>query len=106
MGEERCGCYAVVSVRDPRFDLWREVDPEARMPLKHPVLHRNEQGRFYEGDLDRLSEGQKAVMYELLAEKFGGVPEDVCEHFSSLGYFPVMEPVSLAICGLHTRCME
>ena len=102
---EGCECWAMVSCLDPRYDLWREVDPEARMPLKHPVGHRNEQGRFYEGDLDRLSEGQKANMYELLAEKFRGTSGDVREHFSSLGYFPVMEPVSLAICRLHTRCM-
>jgi len=105
MGEERCECYAVVHVFDSRYDLWREVDPEARMPLKHPVPHRNEDGRFYEGDLDRLSDEQKATMYDLLAEKFGVSPGEIREEFESLGYFPVMEPVSLAICRLHTRCM-
>ena len=100
-----CECWAMVSCLDPRYDMWAEVDPEARMPLKHPVAHRNEQGRFFEGDLGRLSEEQKAAMFRLLAEKFGGIPGDVREHFESLGYFPIREPVSLEICKLHTRCM-
>jgi len=101
----KCECWAMVSVLDPRHGMWAEVDPEARMPLRNPVGHVNEGGRFYEGDLDRLTEEQKAAMFSLLAERFGGTPGDVREHFESLGYFPIREPVSLVICGLHMRCM-
>lgn len=109
MVSKMCECYATVSKSDPRYEMWRKVDPEGRLPLKHPltkiVVCQQRRMTFYEGDPSRLSEDQKKTIVELMNKKFK-VPKHVVAKELAEGVLPIRAAnVNVSICNLHVRCM-
>jgi len=105
----KCECYAKISKNDPRYEIWVKIDPEAKMPLKHPMAQRSKagghKGLFYEGDARRLTETQKETMSELLSKKFNISKEEILNNLDN-GVFPIRaDNVTVAICSLHSRMM-
>ena len=103
-----CECSATISKDDPRAEIWKQVDPDGIMPLKHPLLTRSKtfpNKLFYLGDPSRLTQKQKKKMAKLMAEKFK-IPEAEVLHNLATGVFPIESSnISIMICELHTRCM-
>lgn len=101
-----CECFATVSCLDPRWELWAKVVSDGKMPLRHPVPCVNGGRLFYESDTSRLSLEQLEAMAGLLAEKFGLNIDEVRRDLGK-GILPVLaDGVTVAICGLHLRCMS
>lgn len=106
-----CECYAKVSRNDPRYPIWVKVDPEAKLPLKHPILKRHPyahpdfMGTFYEGDPSRLTEEQKEIIIEEMSKKFKCSKDHVAEGLAK-GFLAIKsDNISVMICDLHFRCM-
>ena len=101
-----CDCYAIISDRDPRSKMWKQIVPDGKIPLKHPLTRRTRDGReFYEGDPSRLSEEQKRMLAELVSEKFG-IPKEVILNDLRNGIMPILaDNVIVHICEKHARCM-
>lgn len=102
-----CECYATITKNDPRYEIWVQVDPEAKVPLKHPIpkRHPNFEGSFYEGDPSRLTEEQKKTIIDLLSQKFKVSKDHVREGLDK-GILPIKsENTIVSICDLHFRCM-
>ena len=108
---QKCECYATLSKNDPRYPIWKQIDPQARIPLKHPILQRSPKDSvlrgalFYEGDPERLTPAQKEKLAEILSEKFKVPKTEVLKDLAK-GYLPLKsQNVSVSICNLHLRCM-
>ena len=104
---KKCECYAVIDSDNERMEIWREVCPDLRVPLKHPGLCKGtaagEEILMYEGDPKRMSGFQRARLAELFAEKFN-ISE--MHAFAELekGHLPVRaENVTVVICQSHMR---
>ena len=111
MSKRKCECYAQISKNDPRYAIWIQVDPEARVPLKHPLpvkhpfAHPQFDGDFYEGDPSRLTEEQKEKIIELMSKKFKVSKSHVREGLDK-GILPIKgDNVMVSICSFHVRCM-
>ena len=109
--KEKCECYAQISKKDPRYEIWKQVDPDARVPLKHPLSsimkneHFPEGITVYEGDPSRLTDKQKDVLATLMAQKFHIPKQEVLEGLVK-GVLPIkVDNVIVSICNLHFRCM-
>jgi hypothetical protein len=104
----KCECYATISEKDPRYEIWKQIDPEARMPLKHPLTRENltiYPGLFYEGDATRLTTEQKELLAKLMSEEFKIPKAEVLKNLAD-GVFPIKaDNVIVSICNLHMRCM-
>ena len=108
---EKCECYAQVTKNDSRYEIWKQVDPDARVPLKHPIAGIMKNKTFpegmtvYEGDPSRLTEKQKDVLSTLMAQKFNIPKQEVLDSLAK-GVLPVKaDNVIVSICNLHFRCM-
>lgn len=102
-----CECYATINKNDSRYEIWIQVDPEAKVPLKHPVpvKHPNFDGLFFEGDPARLTEEQKKIIIDLLSKKFNVSKAHVKEGLDN-GILPIKaENTIVSICDSHFRCM-
>jgi hypothetical protein len=98
---KKCECYATISKDDPRYEIWKQVNPLCQMPLKHPIPKNG----FYEGDPTRLTSEQKEVMAKLLSEKFKLPPSEILSDLEK-GIFPIKsDNLNIVICELHFRCM-
>jgi len=96
-----CECEAIISKEDPRYELWRQVVPNAHLPIKHPIAKNG----FYEGDPSRLTEEQIQLIATLCSKKFNITKEEILKDIRK-GILPIKaENVSLSICDLHIRCM-
>lgn len=103
-----CECYATISNVDPRYAIWKQVDPDGLIPLKHPLQVKNENFSgvlFYVGDASRLTRKQKELMAKLMAEKFKIPREEVLKNLATGEFHISSDNVSVAICKLHSRCM-
>lgn len=103
-----CECYATVSSEDPRYKIWKQVDPDGIMPLKHPLMVKNKNFSkllFYVGDAERLTHKQKEKMASLMAEKFKIPKEEVLKNLAAGEFHIRSDNISVCICELHTRCM-
>ena len=105
----KCECVAILSETDERAEIWKQVCPDLRLPLKSPlpVLGKlnGEEIKFYEGDPEKLDDFQKARLAELMAEKFG-IDEKVIFESLKKGILPIRtDNVTVLICNLHLRCM-
>lgn len=104
-----CECYAAISEDDPRAEIWRQITPDLRIPLRHPIprigQHNGQDIRVYEGDPSRLSQKQQDLLVELMAAKFD-IPESAVREGLDAGQMPVKDDnVVISICALHWRCM-
>lgn len=105
----KCKCYGIISEKDARHEIWIQVDPQAKIPLKHPMLKQFEagghKGLFYEGDPARLTEKQKDIMANLLSKKFNISKEEILKDLAK-GILPIRaDNITVAICELHSRMM-
>ena len=108
---EKCECYAQISKKDSRYEIWKQVVPNGRVPLKHPLSsimknkHFPEGITIYEGDPSRLTKKQKDVLATLMAQKFHIPKQEVLEGLAK-GVLPIkVDNVTVSICDLHFRCM-
>lgn len=105
-----CECYAVISEDDPRAEIWGKVDPERRIPLKHPLYVKATEGQFqgmifYEGDTSRLSLDQLQTISKEMERKFNIPAGEVLADLMK-GILPVKtDNCTVFICELHFRCM-
>ena len=103
-----CECYAILDKKDPRYSLWKQVAPNAHIPLKHPVPHRNPHNpdmAFYECDVSRLTEPQKNLIVNLMHKKFKVSKDHIRKRMAKDGLPIRSDNITVVICGLHVRCM-
>ncbi len=106
----KCECVAILSEKDERAEIWKQVCPDLRLPLKSPIPIKGkgpdgEEYSFLECDTDRLTDFQKARLAELMAKKFG-LDEKQTFDIIQKGELPIKDNnVTVMICGLHLRCM-
>ena len=107
---KNCECVAILDEKDERAEIWKQVCPDLRLPLKSPMPIRGkgpdgEIHRFLECDTDRLTDFQKARLAELMAKKFG-LDEKQAFNMIQKGELPIKdENITMMICNLHVRCM-
>jgi len=107
---EKCECYATISERDPRGEIWKYVTGDGRIPLKHPLSSIVKSGPFegmevYHGDPSKLTEEQKQRLIKKLSQKFGIPPKEIQKDLAK-GLLPIKaENVIVSICSLHFRIM-
>lgn len=105
-----CECYAILNKKDPRAEIWKTIDHDLKMPLKHPlpVKAKWKDGTelmIYEGDPARLTETQRIRLCLEMSNKFGIQYKEVMTDLIN-GIFPICcENITVSICELHVRCM-
>ena len=105
--KQKCECWAKISDSDSRADIWRQITPDLKIPLKHPmpVNLDGPEGpmRFYEGDPERLTNEQHISIAEAMESKFGYRRDLVLQDLRN-GNLPIKEDnVTVFWCALHTR---
>lgn len=99
-----CNCYAQFLEEDPRAEIWKQIVPDLKIPLKHPLAHHLNQGQerfFYEGDPKRLNDEQKKKLIDLISEKFL-IPKNAVKSDLKHGIMPIMaENIIVLICRIH-----
>lgn len=110
MTEKRCECYATISEKDPRYEIWTYVRKDGHVPLKHPLPVKATGGPFdgqlfYEADISRLTDDERARAIEKISAKFN-LPRNVVERDMAKGILPIKaENIIVSICKLHFLCM-
>lgn len=96
-----CECYARINENDERAEIWKEIVPDLRVPLKHPIM----EGSYYMGDPKRLSTKQKEILVKLVSEKFR-VNKDTIYSDLNNDILPILaKDLSVSICRMHVLCM-
>lgn len=102
----RCECYAYITCKTERTEIWREVVPDLRIPLKDPYRRKgivaDEEMIVYLANVHRLKNEQKKKLATLFSEKFNMSRDDVLKELRRTGDFPIKaENVTIKICEMH-----
>lgn len=93
-----CECYALLDHTDPRAEIWKQIIPDLRIPLKNPL---HDSGGYLQGDPERLSKEQKTKLVELLSQKFNVTEKLITEDLEK-GNLPVKDQnVMVSWCQQH-----
>lgn len=95
-----CKCIVRITENDPRADLWRKINPDLIMPLKHPLTENG----YLEGDPKRLTEQQKDILATEITKLFSLTKDEVLKDLEK-GIFPIKNSgCIITICKIHTLC--
>ena len=106
----KCQCWVTISEDDERFEIWKKVVSDVKIPLIHPfaITMDGVAGvkSFYQGDSSKLSEEQKEILAREMSIKFGIPVFVIRADLKQRNTVPILvNNCTVSVCNHHMRLM-